>query len=163
MNAIELLVAQHRQLEKSFAAILDAPAAERAPLFEAAADLLLSHVLIEERLFFPAVLAQRTEDILLESLEEHLSLKRLVCDLLGLSPQEPPYEAKVKVLSEQAEHHHEEEEKNLFPKVKKLLASDELDALGAEMEQRQKELLVGAPRQLACAQTDQAATLPAST
>jgi hemerythrin superfamily protein len=119
----------------------------------------MSHVLIEEQHFYPAVKAKRTEDILLESLEEHLSLKRLIADLLELPVTDEHYEAKLHVLKEQAEHHHEEEEEHLFPKVKKLLNDDELNELGQLMADAQQELLAEHPREVAEEQTDAAAEL----
>ncbi len=159
MNAIEMLTKQHREMETAFKAVTDADKASRRDLFVKVADVLMSHVLVEERLFYPAVIAKRTEDILLESLEEHLSLKRLLSDLLELPIDATSFEPKFHVLAEQAEHHHEEEEEKLFPKVKKLLSSDELDALGAQMGDAQAKLLAKEPRTLAPDQTDQAATL----
>ena len=59
--------------------------------------------------------------LVLESLEEHLSMKRLLADLLALSPADETFQPKCKVLQEQARHHHKEEEEHLFPKVRQLL------------------------------------------
>ena len=147
MNAVDMLVKQHDELEALLKAVIDADGKSRRKLFEKSADALMSHVLIEERHFYPAVNAKRTEDILLESLEEHLSLKRLVTDLLALPAGDEHFEAKLHVLKEQAEHHHEEEEEKLFPKVKKLLSKDELEALGDRMTAAQAELPAGGPTQ----------------
>lgn len=159
MNAIEMLTKQHREMEASLKTILEADGRARRPLFEKVADVLMSHVLVEEALFYPAVKAKRTEDILLESLEEHLSLKRIVADLLALSVADETFEAKLHVLKEQAEHHHEEEEEKLFPKVKKLLSAFELDALGESMGEAQAKLLQGQPRNRAPGQTEAASSL----
>jgi hemerythrin superfamily protein len=104
------------------------------------ADALAAHMTIEEELFYPAVKAERTEDILLESLEEHLSLRRVLADLLAIAPEDAKFEPKLHVLVEQAEHHHEEEEEHLFPKVKKLLGAERLDKLGTEMHARMERL-----------------------
>jgi hemerythrin superfamily protein len=159
MNAIDMLTRQHRLMEAALKAVSDADDGSREALFGKAADALTSHVLVEEQVFYPAVNAKRTEEILLESLEEHLSLKRLLSDLVELSATAPNFEAKLHVLSEQAEHHHEEEEKKLFPKVKKLLSQDELDALGERMAAAQAQLLAEQPRKLVADQTDEAAAL----
>lgn len=159
MDAIKMLTQQHRQMEAAFKALEEASASTRATKFPDVADVLMSHVLVEERVFYPAVKAKRTEDILLESLEEHLSLKRLVADLVELSADDASFEAKLHVLEEQAKHHHEEEEEKLFPKVKKLLSAEELDQLGTKMAAAQKALLTEAPRDLASAQVDEAASL----
>jgi hemerythrin superfamily protein len=159
MNAIDLLTKQHRTMEEALRTVLDAPEADRRKAFDGYADVLISHVLVEERYFYPAVKAKRTEDILLESLEEHLSLKRLVSDLLKLESTDEHFEPKLHVLKEQCEHHHKEEEENLFPKVRKLLDADDLAVLGERMTTAQTELLLGDPRLLAKSQTSTAAEL----
>ncbi len=159
MNAISLLVQQHRQMEEMFDAALKAAGKQRTKLCGDVSDALMSHVSVEEEFFYPAVRVKRTEDAIHESLEEHLSLKRLVTDLLDLDAADPAYESKLHVLKEQAEHHHEEEEEKLFPRVKKLLTDDELDELGDDMEEAQTKLLAGHPRELARKQTAAAAAV----
>ncbi|MGZ8265010.1 MAG: hemerythrin domain-containing protein, partial [Burkholderiales bacterium] len=111
MDAIDLLRRQHNEMERALARVLETedPSVKKER-FAAIADLLTVHIASEEEVFYPAVKAARTEDVLLESLEEHLSLKRLLADLLELDPAEQTFDPKFKVLKEQAEHHHEEEE-----------------------------------------------------
>jgi hemerythrin superfamily protein len=141
MDSIDLLVAQHRTLEDLLGKVLDtSDATVRTALFDEAGDELTMHLSAEEVLFYPAVKARRTEDILLESLEEHLSLKRLLSDLLALAPSERTFEPKFKVLKEQVEHHHKEEEEHLFPKVRTLLDAREREVLGSEMMAHQERL-----------------------
>lgn len=159
MNAIEMLTRQHREMEGAFKALINETPGGRGKPFEQLADTLMSHILVEEQHFYPAVKARKTEDILLESLEEHLSLKRVLADLVALSPDDPHFEPKLHVLKEQAEHHHEEEEEHLFPKVKKLLAAHELDALGDKMKVAQAELLSRSPRHRVAEQTAAASDL----
>lgn len=161
MDAIQLLTDQHRFLEERFAAAVDATdPRERAALTAEAGDQLAVHVAAEEEVFYPAVKARRTEDILLESLEEHLSLKRLLADLLDLHSDDLTYEAKLKVLTEQSEHHHREEESHLFPAVRRCIERDQLEALGREMLAFQKRLIrEGQPREAVAEQTERAAAL----
>jgi hemerythrin superfamily protein len=160
MDAIDMLVRQHREMERTMKQVLEAKDAEAKSLFAQVADHLTTHIASEEEVFYPAVRAQRTEDILLESLEEHLSLKRLLADLLDLEPSDKTFEPKFKVLKEQAEHHHEEEEENLFPKVKKLLDGAQREKLGDEMLAVQQRLQrQGEPREAVAEQTDAAAPL----
>ena len=161
MDAIDLLIRQHRQMEAAMKQVLEAPEeSQKLALFSAVADELTTHIESEEQVFYPAVREKRTEDILLESLEEHLSLKRLLADLLALEPSEQTFEPKFKVLKEQAEHHHKEEEENLFPKVRKLLDHAQREALGREMLDVQNKLgKTSEPREAVLAQTDEAAPL----
>jgi hemerythrin superfamily protein len=141
MDSIEMLVGQHRALEALLRNVLEAAdEASMAARFAQAGDELTMHLSAEESIFYPAVKARRTEDILLESLEEHLSLKRLLADLVALAPAERTFEPKFKVLKEQVEHHHKEEEEHLFPKVRSLLDDGERRALGSEMLAHQERL-----------------------
>jgi hemerythrin superfamily protein len=160
IDAVEYLTNQHRSLEETMDQMADADESEKKALFAYVADQLTIHIASEERIFYPAVKAARTEDILLESLEEHLSLKRLMADLLEMEPSEQTFEPKFKVLQEQAEHHHKEEEENLFPKVLKLLDATRRRELGAEMQALQAELSrSGEPRESVSQQTGAAAPL----
>jgi len=161
MSAIDLLESQHREVEKLFSQAEKAKDKDqKTRLFEEIADKLAVHAAIEEHHFYPAVRAKRTEDILLESLEEHLTIKRTLADLLKIDAEDETFEAKMKVLKEEVEHHVEEEESELFPKVKKLLSADELDALEQEMVAEQQELEeAGEPRSAIPGETGEAAPL----
>lgn len=159
MDAVDLLEHHHRLLEKQFTALKEGKETSLAA-FKAAADLLVTHMTIEEEIFYPEVKAHRTEDILLESLEEHLSLKRVLADMLPLKPGDDQWDPKLHVLAEQLEHHHDEEEDHLFPKVRKLLDADARTELGMKMLARVEELERNAPRKRVLDQTEEAAPLP---
>jgi hemerythrin superfamily protein len=118
------------------------------------------HATIEEKHFYPATKNTRTEELLQEAVEEHLSVKRSIADLLEISPEDARFDAKLAVLKEQVEHHVEEEEGELFPKVKKMLGEDELEDLGVVMEDMAEGLkAAGAPRESVPAETGSAAPL----
>ena len=161
MNAIELLESQHREVESLFSKIEKArSAASKTKLFEQIADKLAVHAAIEEHHFYPAVKQKRTEDILLESLEEHLAIKRVLADLLELEAGDETFDAKLEVLKEEVEHHVEEEESDLFPKVRTLIDQDQLEAIGQEMSDEQEDLEEqGDPRNAVPAETGQAASI----
>lgn len=161
LDAVNFLTKQHREMEDLLHRIADVNDEQKKALFTRAADLLTVHIKSEEEIFYPAVNRARTEDDLLEALEEHLSLKRLLADLLELEPSEKSFEAKFKVLTEQAEHHHKEEEEKLFPAVVKLLDLPSRVALGQAMLNRQAELArEGEPREAVADETEEAAPLP---
>jgi hemerythrin superfamily protein len=160
VNAIELLEQQHREVEKLFAKIEKAKSDEKEELFDEIADSLAVHAAIEEQHFYPATKDARTEELLQEAVEEHLAVKRIIADLLEMTPDDAQFDAKIKVLKEQVEHHVEEEEEELFPKVKKLRSKDELEDLGILMEQTARELKEeGAPRMQVPAETGAAAPI----
>jgi hemerythrin superfamily protein len=161
VDAVKLLTSQHRSMEQMLEKVMKETGEEkRKALFAEAADQLTVHIKSEEEIFYPAVKAARTEDILLESLEEHLSLKRLLADLLELDPSEKAFEPKFKVLKEQTEHHHKEEEENLFPKVNKLMDHTRREELGRQMLDLQTRLKNrGEAREAVVDETDSAAPL----
>ncbi len=141
VTAIELLEEQHREVEQLFTELEEEESTEeKQALFEELADKLAVHAAIEERHFYPQAKDDKTEDLLLESVEEHLAVKRVIADLMETSPEDPSFDAKVKVLKEQVEHHVKEEEEELFPKVEKLLSEDQLIALAQEMTATRVEL-----------------------
>jgi hemerythrin superfamily protein len=147
MSAIDMLEAQHREVEKLFAAFEEASPREKEHIFLQIADKLAVHSTIEERHFYPACKSDETADLLSESVEEHLSVKRLIADLLDEAVDEETLTAKMKVIQEQVQAHVEEEENELFPQVKKLLDAITLEALEQEMTATQEELLdEGEPR-----------------
>ncbi len=160
MNAIELLKTQHEEMRALFDQIEAAEDEDKEELFEQLADALAVHATIEEKHFYPATKNARTEELLQEAVEEHLSVKRLIADLLDMSPEDAQFDAKVTVLREQVEHHVEEEEGELFPRVKKMFKEDELEDLGMVMEDMAEELKdAGAPRESVPAETGSAAPL----
>ena len=160
MNAVEMLRQQHREVEDLFKQFEAGDEEERRATFEEIADALAVHSAIEERHFYPGVKQKQTEELLFESVEEHLEIKRAIADLLSLEEEDQTFEAKVKVLKEDVEHHVEEEETALFPKVETLIDIETLEAIGAAMEQTQQELLnEGNPRDAVPDQTEAAAPI----
>jgi hypothetical protein len=141
MNAIELLIDQHRMLEAHLQAAIDATQPHaRAALLVQASERLAVHIASEEEVFYPAIKARHIAAALLESLEEHSSLQRLVAELLELPPAEPAYTAKLEALKQQTELHHREEEVHLFPKALASWDPQQLDVLGRQMMRLQHDL-----------------------
>lgn len=160
MNAIKLLDQQHDEIAAMFARCGDAntPAKLQA-LFEQIADALAIHAKIEEQIFYPIVRATRTDTILLEAVEEHLAIKRVIADLLELAPEDEHYAPKLSVLREQVARHVREERGSLFPKVQKLLNKDQLEAIGQQMAALVEDLRGTTPRTRVLDETKCAATL----
>ncbi|TMA89983.1 MAG: hemerythrin domain-containing protein [Deltaproteobacteria bacterium] len=160
MDAIELLMIQHEEAKALFKKIERAEDDEKQDLFERVADALAVLATIEEKQFYPATRNARTEEMLQEAVEEHLAAKRLIADLLEMTPDDPQFDAKIAVLKEQVEHHIEEEEAELFPKVRRMFKADELEDLGVAMEDMAEDLKAeGAPRESVPAETGSAAPL----
>jgi iron-sulfur cluster repair protein YtfE (RIC family) len=161
MDALTLLTEQHEEVDGLIEEIEAADDAEtKRALFEEMADRLAAHASVEEKLFYPAVKREETQERLLESVEEHLSIKRILADMLALDVEDDVFDAKLSVLKEELEHHaHEEEEKELFPIVKKMMKKQELEELGAQMEELFEELLAEEPRNQVPSETESAAPI----
>jgi len=161
-DVLELLESQHKEVDELIARIENRDGNIRA-LFTELADKLAAHATVEEKVFYPAVMAADTEKQLREAVEEHLSVKRLLADLIILKPGEDAFFAKLKVLKEQVGHHaHKEEEAKLFPKVKAMFSSDERAALGNEVLVMFEELMQSHPYKNVPAETTAAARLPSA-
>ncbi len=161
MDATLYLTRQHRALEAALRQALDTEDVDaRRDQFRDIADALVVHLACEEQVFYPAVHEDPTEDILLESLEEHLAMKRLLADLIALPAHDPTFLPKLHVLKEQTEHHHREEEDKLFPRVLVDIGHDRRAELGLELQALQDRLQAeGRPRFAVLSQTAQAEPL----
>ena len=161
VEATQYLTRQHLALEADLqAALALEDAGAKRSRFLDIADALAVHLASEEQVLYPAVNAGQTEALLLESLEEHLAMKRLVADLLALDGAADTFQPKLHVLLEQAEHHHRDEEDKLFPKARRELSIERREELGRQMQALQVKLQQeGRPRQAVAGQVDEAQPL----
>ncbi len=163
MNAIDLLEQQHREVEELFEEFEGAgegAVRTKERICREISDQLAVHAEIEEKLFYPESKQENTEELLRESVEEHLSMKRIVADLVESGPADEQFEARMKVLKEQVEHHVEEEEGELFPRVREALSKDDLEDLGGRMQTMAEELEAGGePSRNVPGETDAPASL----
>lgn len=143
MDAIQLLKADHRQVEEWFEEFEKSRAdGKKEKIAHKICTALTVHTQIEEEIFYPAFLeATGEEDMNDEAYVEHEGAKRLIAEIEAGTAQSDKWEAKVKVLSEMIKHHvHEEEMRDgMFAKAKK--SSMDLDELGMRMAARKKELM----------------------
>jgi len=160
-NALELLRSQHREVDELIAQIENCDESdEKTELFHELADKIAAHATIEERLFYSSVMADNTRELLIEATEEHLSIKRVLADMLELDVEDERFAGKLTVLAEQFRNHaHDAEEGELFPMVEKLLGEDELAALGNEMLVMFDDLIEREPRKQVPSETIEAAPL----
>ena len=80
-----------------------------------------------------------TEDIALESLEEHHIVKWVLSELDQMAPEDERFDAKVTVLIENVRHHVKEEEDEFFPMVRDELGRNALDDLGDAMAEAKED------------------------
>ena len=142
MNAFQLLKEDHQKVSGIFQQL--EPTTERAEktrteLFARLKEELDVHARIEEAVFYPAIKqAAETREIVLEGFEEHHVIKMLLKELEGMPVDTEQWAAKCKVLQENVEHHVEEEEGEMFQKARDVLTEEQINDLGARMEEEKK-------------------------
>jgi hypothetical protein len=162
LDVLELLTSQHKEADELIAR-LEHGHGDRAATFAELADKLAAHCEIEEKIFYPAAMKKQTADKLHEAVEEHLSVKRLLADMLELDPKadKDQFDAKLNVVKEQLTHHaHEEEEGKLFPQLRHSMSADERAAIGNECLAMFETLMKSQPRTKIPAETAAPAPLP---
>jgi hemerythrin superfamily protein len=152
---------QHDEVEDLISEIEDSDdGEEKLELFQELADKIAAHSAIEEKLFYPAVMSDATEEQLLEATEEHLAVKRVLADMLEMEASDDRFDAKLSVLKEQIRHHaRDEEEGKLFPKLRRMFTADELAGLGNELMAMFEDMIEQEPRNEVPMQTREAAPL----
>ena len=144
MTAFQLLKEDHQKVSGLFQQV--EPTTERAEktrteLFAQIKEALDIHARIEETIFYPSIKrAAVTREIVLEGFEEHHVVKMLLKELEALPVDTEQWTAKLKVLQENVEHHVEEEEGEMFQSARQVLTEDEINRLGAQMEQMKQQL-----------------------
>jgi hemerythrin superfamily protein len=145
-DAIDILTADHKEVKKlfkSYAKLVEADAKpeEKQSTAMTICSMLTAHAVAEEEIFYPAAreVLGEDEDLVDEADVEHASAKELIAQIEAGTPEDPLYDAKVKVLGEYIDHHVKEEEGEMFPKIRK---SDlDLDTIGSEIAARKEELM----------------------
>ena len=100
---------------------------------------LTVHATLEEELLYPAARGAAEEDLIDEAEVEHETVKALIAQLEGMSPQDEKYAARFTVLCEYVLHHVKEEEGEMFPQLER--ARLDWEAMAAEMAERREELM----------------------
>jgi hemerythrin superfamily protein len=135
LNALELLIAQHREVEALFAAYEEAgdkAFRTKEKIYEKLAEKLRLHAELEEKHFYPAVERLDTPQVR-EAEEEHQVLKEMLAKIDELAAEDSTFDAKVTVLKELVEHHVREAEREMFPECKSKMPEDKLKEIGEIM------------------------------
>jgi hypothetical protein len=125
MKATELLKQQHDDVKELFRQ-LERADGQVGSLLEKLANNLSAHMVIEQELFYPAVLSA-DQDLVLESYEEHAVARFALKRLLKTEPSDQTFFARLTTLQEIIEHHVEGEEDELFRHAEKALGESSAD------------------------------------
>jgi len=136
MDALDLIKQDHKRLRKLLEETLKAEGVERDERLDHLRTELVAHERMEEEVLYPRLRDEKkAHETVLEGYEEHHVADVLLDELLDVPPETDLWKAKVKVLKENVEHHMDEEEDELFKRARAVLDREELNRLGARMEQ----------------------------
>ena len=139
-NPIEIIKRDHRRVESLFKEYEDLGEyafESKALVVENIIRELRLHDEMEEMLFYPRAEESLNKEgikMVEEAYVEHSVAKRLLEELSVTHPEDPQFDARVKVLNENIAHHIMEEEQELLPRIEKELKDEELNEIGEEMK-----------------------------
>ncbi len=141
-DACTLLDADHQKVEKLFAqyqaAGNDLPTKSR--LAQAICLELTVHATIEEEIFYPALREASGDSKMVDEAEkEHGEARDLITEIEDAEQMDPLMAR----LQQAVEHHVKEERGQMFARARGIAGLD-LMALGAQLENRKRELMAGA-------------------
>jgi hypothetical protein len=133
-DALELLTAQHDEIEALIAEIADTVNPDRrAQAITELADRITIHLAAEQVLFYPAVSMLISRDVHTELLAEHAEIKRVLADLLWLDNEDTRLQRKLSALKSLVDCHATWQERELFERVAEARTTEDLATLGCEI------------------------------
>ena len=139
-DAIAILRADHRLVNELFEQYEKSRSpAKKLGIVATICQELTIHAMVEEEIFYPAVkTALKDKEMVPEAIVEHATLKELIAQVDGKTPDGEMFDAKIKVMSEYVKHHVKEEQNEMFPKARETKL--DLVALGERILARKEEL-----------------------
>jgi hypothetical protein len=160
-DAVELLRTQHREMEDLLAALAKARTPSvKASVVAELGDLFAIHFALEERVLYPGIRevddpAATAATATILAVEDHMSLKRLVAELLETDTEDPAFDALIDTLRGEVREHIVAEEKRVLPAVRRRLSPVRLRRLAYEMRVLEFELRIASnPRFIILADTE---------
>ena len=139
MDALRLLKEDHdlvKRILKEGDETTDRAEKTRTELFARLKSELEVHERIEEEVLYPALRDHpKSKEIALEGYEEHHVVDTILGELEMTPVTDDEWKAKFTVAKENLEHHIEEEEGEMFQKARQIFSTEELEEMGARMEE----------------------------
>jgi hemerythrin superfamily protein len=142
MDAIQLILRDHRDIERLFKELeradrADAPARAAAAVRELVRELS-THAVIEEQYVYPALRDAGADTRVLDALEEHHAAKVLLAELELTPATHPRFGSKLRVLAETVRRHLADEEKELLPLLERSLGDERRADLARLLERAKR-------------------------
>jgi iron-sulfur cluster repair protein YtfE (RIC family) len=136
---------------------------DRSEVFDELADMVAAHTAVEEQILFPAVVDDKANELLHAAVDDHVIIKRLLADMLGIDAEteREEFDAQLVVLREALEQHERDEEEDmLFPIIRASMSVVERAALGRDVLAMFADMIGAEPRFDIPAETSEAAPRP---
>lgn len=132
-DALELLTAQHDEIEALISEIADTQNPDRRnQAITELADRITVHLAAEQVLFYPSVSTLISRKLHTELIAEHAEIKRVLADVLWLDAG-VQRDRKLSALKALVDCHATWQERELFENVAEARTEEELAALGTEI------------------------------
>lgn len=145
MDATTMIVDTHIGVEHAFATYDQAEGSRRRQYLavRAISDALAAHAALEQELLYPALRDQtgRYDAEIERQLEQAHLLDLVLIELGGMTPGEPRYDAKVRLLLELFRQHARDQELFLVPELRRRLDGQQREQLGSELAMRVEQLV----------------------
>lgn len=147
MNAIELLTADHKAVDKLFQQVETTTGSEHPAIFLQIKTELDIHAHIEETIFYPSLQEAGDDDVkelVAEAIQEHMQMKTMLGELAVLVADPAKLDPLLLKLIEDVRHHVEEEEGELFPMVEAQFDAETIETWGAQLETEKERFVASA-------------------
>jgi hypothetical protein len=129
-DALELLTAQHEEIDELLAKVRETGDAET---FDQLSDRVIAHLALEQELFYPVIAATITREVMGEVLLEHVSIKRVLAELVWLGVEDASFPSLLADLAGLLDGHAGWQEEQLFQTVAEQVPAETLAALGGQL------------------------------
>lgn len=142
MDVLDLIKAEHRQVETLFSEIESADETHKLyQCFNQLFNALNIHAEVEEQTFYPAIRhCQDTEELVDAAQEDHDEAKEILEELESLSPTSAEFKQKIRELKQVIQQHVQEEENEVFSQVRECMSLKEREQLCNEFEAAKSKL-----------------------
>ncbi|WP_066370120.1 hemerythrin domain-containing protein [Herbidospora mongoliensis] len=147
LNVIDLIMADHRDVEMIFEKLKREPENRPALVAELAAKFV-AHARAEETKVYSelAKAAPSERGEVHHGVEEHHEAEELLAALMATDPDRPEFATALEQLVKAVKHHVEEEESDILPAMAKAIPADKLIKMGRNFSQAKAEELARPPK-----------------
>ena len=136
-NLIDVIIADHREVEKVFAELESGQGdpQHRRDLADHVIAELVRHSVAEEQYMYPAArtVLPDGDSIADHELEEHTQAERVMKALDGMDAEDPRFDELLSELIADIRHHVKDEETDLLPRLAESCSEEQLNELGEQV------------------------------